>query len=592
MNTREVEMMLEDESKKNNWVSILIRYYPEKVDSVRPHMLELTSQYPHMKDSFMIKCFMNGIRTLNDVPKCDYCKTARCSVMKMGNKFDTTCSKECRSKKRLKNTTKTNMAKHGVEHTFSRKDVKEKIENSLGGLNPQQIESVRKKTQTTMIERYGVTNISQSEEHRKKAQTTLMNNYGVLIPAFSEEIKEKTKATNENRYGGPAPQSCKYVRSKIDQTNEVRYGGRSPSSSKDVTEKIAKTNYEKYGRGNPQQRHLSIETVEILSSSERLVSMYDEYGDTKEMADVLGCDTSTITDYLRKYDNPAKRKMVSYEENKVAEFIESLGFETIRSDRSILTPYESDIVVPEKNLIVEYNGIYWHSEEHKPKKYHQDKSLTAHSKGFELVHVWEDDWMDDHKRQIIKDKLKSKLGISDQKVFARKTTIKEPSKEEVRSLMENHHIQGFVGYSQAFGLYEGDSLVACMTLRKTKEEGVYDLNRYASSKTVVGGMSKLLSHVKKNFPFKEIYTYAHLDYSSGSVYEKSGFERKHITPAGLWYVKRGETVRLRRERFMKHKLPRILGLGVDMNKTESEIMADHGYYRVFDAGSIKYSLTP
>lgn len=482
------------------------------------------------------------------------------------------------------------------------------------GDDPSRTDDVKNKRKETMRSRYGVEHNSKLEDFHEKRKKTMLDRYGAEDwmhvptnvdyvksvwkdkyqeghPARSQAVQQKMKKTSLDRYGEETFLKTPEFQQKRVQTCMERYGEETHMRVPEIKERVLAGNRNNHNGKLHTRLHLTDEAIRVLSSKEKLEELYEEKKFMRLVADELGCSFSAVQRAMADLGITANQThKSSIGELEVAEFIESLGFETIRSDRSILTPYEADIVVPDRKLIIEYNGVWWHSEEHKPKKYHQEKSLAAHQSGYEIVHVWEDDWMDDHKRQIVKNKIKAKLGVSDNKVYARKTTIKEPTKKEVRDLMDSNHIQGFVGYTHAYGLYEGESLVACLTLRKTKETGIYDLNRFATSKTVVGGMSKLLSFIKNNLEFREIFTYAHLDYSSGSVYEKSGFEKKHITPPGMWYVKKGEDVRVRRERFMKHKLTKIFG-DVDMSKTEAEIMNSQGYYRVYDAGSIKYTLT-
>ena len=55
---------------------------------------------------------------------------------------------------------------------------------------------------------------------------------------------------------------------------------------------------------------------------------------------------------------------------------------------------EIDIYVPEKNVGIEYNGLYWHSEGMgKNSGYHVGKLNDANSKGIELINIFEDKWM-------------------------------------------------------------------------------------------------------------------------------------------------------------------------------------------------------
>lgn len=107
-----------------------------------------------------------------------------------------------------------------------------------------------------------------------------------------------------------------------------------------------------------------------------------------------------------------KPHKISKKEKLLAGFVESLGFDIISGDRSIIYPLELDIVVPEKNMAIEFNGDYWHSDEViKTVKnvsafdYHKNKFDLAKGAGFNLVFVWESDWNKDELfiKKVVKD---------------------------------------------------------------------------------------------------------------------------------------------------------------------------------------------
>jgi hypothetical protein len=69
---------------------------------------------------------------------------------------------------------------------------------------------------------------------------------------------------------------------------------------------------------------------------------------------------------------------ITHGQKEIGEYIQSLGFNIIFNDRKTLNPFELDILIPSKNVAIEYNGNYWHSEDRlKTIKYHQNKSLLA-----------------------------------------------------------------------------------------------------------------------------------------------------------------------------------------------------------------------
>lgn len=180
-----------------------------------------------------------------------------------------------------------------------------------------------------------------------------------------------------------------------------------------------------------------------------------------------------------------------------------------------------------------------------------------------------------------------KCGISNKgKVFARKCIVKEVNKSEYDKFYKNNHIQGTINGCKHFGLYFEEELVACIGFKEVRSK-VFDLTRYATSKNVAGGFSKLLSNFKKNVEWEEIFTYANLDYSDGALYELTGFERSGITYPNYHYFKNG--IRYSRQQFMKHKLEHKLEL-FDESLTEYQNMRNNKYRKIYDSGSIKYKM--
>ena len=87
--------------------------------------------------------------------------------------------------------------------------------------------------------------------------------------------------------------------------------------------------------------------------------------------------------------------MTSKEEDLFAGFLSSLlpNTEIYRSVRGLIYPQEVDIYIPSKQVAIEFNGLYWHSEKAgKGKDYHYNKWLSCKNKGVRLITVWEDDW--------------------------------------------------------------------------------------------------------------------------------------------------------------------------------------------------------
>lgn len=280
-------------------------------------------------------------------------------------------------------------------------------------------------------------------------------------------------------------------------------------------------------------------------------------------------------------------------EHEVRKFIESFDIKT-KKDRNILQGNELDIYIPDKKLAIEFNGVYWHSELHKNKNYHLDKTELCNEKGIKLIHIWEDDW--DYRKEIVKSRLKNELGLTDRRIYARKTKIKEVISKDSNKFLEENHLQGKVNGSIRYGLYFEDELVSLMTfskkrknLRQVSKEREYELLRFCNklNTNTLGGASKLFKHFLKEIKPIEVISYALMEWTNGdkeSLYDKLGFEEVGHTALSYWWVVDGE----RRNRFNFRK-DKLIKEGFDKDKTEVEIMHDRGYYRLFGTGNLKYN---
>jgi hypothetical protein len=76
-----------------------------------------------------------------------------------------------------------------------------------------------------------------------------------------------------------------------------------------------------------------------------------------------------------------------------------------------------------------------------------------------------------------------------------------------------------------------------------------------------------------------------MEWSKGNLYKKLGFNLKSISKPNYKYVV--NDIRVNKRRFMKSIL---VDSGEDPNLSESEIMDNKGYYKVFDCGQMKFEL--
>lgn len=488
--------------------------------------------------------------------KCDICKCSRYityqSYIKNINSCDEhpiyTCDK-CSHIKIKSN----NLKKYGVEYFSKTKEYTRKFKK-------------------TMIEKYGVEYAQQSETIREKTKKTNLENFGVENPFFDNEmIRNKF---NE-KWGVDHPSKVKSINKRIKKTKELN--GNSLSSP-EIRDKIKKTNNIKSLRDN------------TISNDKQYIKYIGEFTSmfNCEKGHIFYIDSSNYHDRKRSnlpictVCNPIGDSQ-SIKEKELFIFIKSLyKSEIIQSYRDGL---EIDIYLPELKIGFEFNGLYWHSEEHKDKNYHINKTKHFKERGIRIIHIWEDDW--DFKNEIIKSQIRNWICLTENRIFARKCVVKTvPTKECIKFLNENH-IQGKVNSSLKIGLYHNDLLVSLMTFdhfegRNKMDDDNWNLNRFCNllNTNVIGSASKLFKFFLKNYNVNRVISYADMDWSVGDLYHKLGFNLISESRVDYKYIL--ENKRVNKSRFRKSRL--------NTNLSESEQMKKSHINRIWDCGKMKFEI--
>lgn len=472
------------------------------------------------------------------------------------------------------------MAKYGVENTnyipglIERKMEADRAKH--GGKLFVQTEEFKEKSRETQFAMYG-TWYSASPEGRKKYREIMMDKVGVPEYFQSDEFKEKSKETMQATRGVD----------NISQTTEWK-------------EKVAATSMEKYGAPHYTQSQVykapAIEKyneliapyhckVVLMHTKNRIQFHCEECGkDCTEQYQLL--EWRIAHDMTPCTHCHPKNAPVSLEEAEVRSFVESLGMKVDHYDRGFLGEYGADIVVESAKTIIEYDGIYWHSELYKDSRYHLEKKLLAEEKGYRLIHIFSDEWV--YSRAIVESRLRYLFGCAGmERVNARDCEVRELEPAVYRKFLENNHIQGPVNSRWALGLYLGDRLVSVMTFGQSRfEDDTVELLRFCSDKSlsVPGAAGKLFSHFVKSHPeVTGMTSYADKRWSTGDAfYTKLGFELESMSEPGYFIV--DGDVRRNRMNYQRHKLA---GPG-DEGKTEHEITLERGLFRIYDCGQLKY----
>ena len=70
-----------------------------------------------------------------------------------------------------------------------------------------------------------------------------------------------------------------------------------------------------------------------------------------------------------------------------------------------------NILIPSAKIGIEYDGLKWHTEwfGKKDHMYHSNKTIKCNEKGYGLIHVFEDEYV--NKKQLVLNKIKHILNI-------------------------------------------------------------------------------------------------------------------------------------------------------------------------------------
>jgi len=535
--------------------------------------------------------------------KCDYCGDDTENTYKnyMISKKNTVINKDCCMKcrglkakecnaardrteavqKGNKQREETCLEKYGKKHANQTLEIRDKMAESLRNRTPEEKEISNIKRKQTFLDKYGKTfgemlkdiflekygvnycPLAHSPDANKKREDTMLKLYGVKNIFELPEIQEQIKKTCLERYGFEYHMqrdefrelmskegfgwNTEESRKKIKETNLKTYGFEYATQNKEIQDKIIKTKIE---RG-------FINFVEGKTDQQ----WADETGISRTYANVL----------LRKYGSQAllnfERGRTSIEtiikyilDNNNIKYKEQEIF--VNDDKT--GHKRADFVIEDTNLIIEANGTFWHSENIRGKTYHKEKREFYLKGGYNCLFFNEDEIM--FKSQIVESIILNKLGLTKNKIAARKCQIREIEPSISREFYTENHLMG-KSSGRTFGLFYKDKLVSCIQLRK-KQDG-YEIARFCNllNYSVIGGFSRLLSCAVKELNAKKIITFIDLRYGSGNYLPILGFEKQTEYLSFRWvgYI----------ETFHRMQFPGNTGLA-------------KGYKKIWDCGQAKW----
>lgn len=329
-----------------------------------------------------------------------------------------------------------------------------------------------------------------------------------------------------------------------------------------------------------------------------------------------------VNDLATTHPTPHPKTAKRYQ-MRLTEMVQALvpGSTVLSDDHTVLpSGKELDIVVPDHHLAIEFNDIFSHSEQAvferhakpRPHSYHASKTREANSQGYQLVHVWEDDWL--HRRELVLRALAHRLHAVDrlldvlpdinplacQRLYARNLTVKLVHGGVARRFWQDNHLQGPVHCTVNIGLYDQNNVLRALLgigrknhgSRVSLPDGTWDIQRYATLGVIVGGFTKLLAHAETLVSVDTWTSWSDNDISDGGMYQAAGFTvDKRQAPSYSYVGRKTKWGRVHRSTYTKQRFINDPDLTYQSGQTEHEAALTNKLYRIYDAGKTRWVKT-
>lgn len=267
---------------------------------------------------------------------------------------------------------------------------------------------------------------------------------------------------------------------------------------------------------------------------------------------------------------------------EMVQFVESLGLGAVLEHS--LGGWKYDVFIPGRNLVIEMQGLHWHSND-LSKTRDAKKRQEALKSGLHHMAVFEDEWV--KKRHVIESVLRSRLGVSSPSVSLRPSRCRvEPvSVARADALYEAHHYIGASRSKVNLGIVHDGNLIGCVSFGRPTRKSSHDweLTRMVMDPAfrVHGAWSSALKTFVSGYSPSSIVSFSDNRLFLGAVYERIGFMKDGDVPPDYYWVKGGR-------RMHKSGLRKPKGCTI----TETELRESEGYRRIWDFGKVRWVWKP
>lgn len=286
-------------------------------------------------------------------------------------------------------------------------------------------------------------------------------------------------------------------------------------------------------------------------------------------------------------------KSSSLGEREVYSYISSnldKEYDIFAHDRSLIGK-ELDIYIPGKNIAIEYNGLYWHSEnQNKNKNYHYKKWEKCKKAGVDLITIWEDEWNRNNK--AVKNQLSILLKFpSVEEVDTSECKVIPLDEKSFCDFLDVYHGKEYRESDIHLGLIDKKENLVSVSGWSIKNNDI-ELENYTSRCIVDSGLDKMMSLIKlyaKMKSFSEISFIDNREMTNIKELKKAGFSKEFDLPPEYHYVYNTGGKNIKRINALTNDIfkndPHLI---YKEGLTEKELARLNGLERIWDCGKTRW----
>ena len=490
------------------------------------------------------------------------------------------------------------MLKYGTRRPQQSNDYKKNLSEKLNSLSKDHWNKANEKRKNTCKTKYGVTNVSQVDEIHKKAVNSLLS----LSDEKRSEINAKILNTKMSKYGKDNISN----QTKRKETLKTR----SKEIQSEISTKTKNTLIEKYGitcgchtvegRNNAKKSYMQ-KTFESLRLNDFVTPLFKftdldfhTYRNIELKWKCKKCGNIFKSKIFEHQSHIARclkcfplHPQTSKAEIEIVNYIKTFYNDEIKQNiRSIIKPHELDIYIPDKNLAIELDGVYWHSEEMgTDSNYHLNKTIDCMNKNIRLIHIFDKEW--NNKTDIIKSKISSIFNVDSISLNDKSCIIKEIPYNIKSDFLITNHLYGDCESNLNLGLYLNDELISCISMSNTQSNShEWNIDRFCNKLNcnITNSLEIILNHFKTIYNPDKITVYVDRKWNDDEIYIKNNFKLYKTLEPDYWYWNYKKNGYLEpRINYTNSNMKNILPIYNDQ-MSEHENMKNNGYMRIFDCG--------